>query len=97
MLPEPQDCNFIKKSSIQANGRTEMVLVYRLKGSEDFNILFVCPSCGKNSEISGSLNVKKYKEGSKKKEGYYFVCQGCSAEFCVEKFKSGRGSPASRV
>ncbi|MCL4399544.1 hypothetical protein M1293_03525 [Candidatus Parvarchaeota archaeon] len=92
MLPEPGDCNFIKKSTIRYGDKTEKVLIYRLKGSPDFHISFKCPSCTIEKEIIGELNIRKYKEGGKKKEGYEFVCDSCNTVFCIERLKPGRGA-----
>ncbi len=87
-LPNLNDCSYFKKSVLNTNGRSEKLLIYRLKGAPSYRFVFVCPMCSKNNELAGELNTKKIKEGGKTKEYIFLNCNSCNAEFKVEKFKA---------
>ncbi len=91
-LPDFSQCNFIKKSSINANGKTEKVLIYKLKTDDKHSFMFTCPGCGSDNDYKETLQTKKIKEGGKNKEVYVFRCTKCGAEFSVERLKT-RGAP----
>jgi transcription elongation factor Elf1 len=87
-LPNLNDCSYFKKSVLNTNGRSEKLLIYRLKGAPSYRFVFVCPMCSKNNELAGELKTKKIKEGGKTKEYIFLNCNSCNAEFKVEKFKA---------
>ncbi len=94
-LPDFDNCNFIKKSSITSGDRTEKVLIYRLKDSPDFHYAFVCPACGEDNDFPGGLESRKEKVNGKNKEFYRFSCSKCHGEFGIERLRPGRGSKAA--
>ena len=91
-LPDFSQCNFIKKSGISMNGKTEKVLIYRLKTDDKHSFAFTCPGCGSDNDFKNLLQTKKIRENGKNKEAYVFSCAKCGAEFSVERLKT-RGAP----
>ncbi len=88
-------CNFIKKSSILSDGKTEKILIYRLVDSPEFHFTFKCPACGADNDFKSELASKKMRVDGKNKELYFFNCQKCHSEFTVEKLKAGRGAKSA--
>ncbi len=90
MIYDVHDLNFIKKSFIIYEGKTERILIYRKAGESSFHYEFTCPKCGYKTDYLGMLESKKIKEGGKNKEYYIVKCQKCGTDFRVEKLKPGK-------
>lgn len=83
--------NFIKKSFISFDGKTEKLMIYRETGENNFHFIFKCPKCGKENGFESGLNVEKIKEDGKMKEKYIFKCSACGQVYSVERLKPPRG------
>jgi DNA-directed RNA polymerase subunit M/transcription elongation factor TFIIS len=79
--------NFIKKSSISFEGKTEKLMIFRETGEKDFHFVFKCPKCGKENDFESELKMEKVKEGGKTKEKYVFKCSECGQVYSVERLK----------
>jgi len=84
--------NFIKKSFINFEDKTEKLLIYRETGEKDFHFVFKCPKCGKENDFESELKTEKVKEGGKAKEKYIFNCNKCGQVYSVERLKPPRVS-----
>ncbi len=84
--------NFIKKSFIDFNGKTEKVIIYRNRGETDFHFEFKCPKCGENNDFTSELKSEKRKIEGKNKEVYIFNCAKCGNTYSIERLKPSRVS-----
>ncbi len=84
--------NFIKKSFVNFESKSEKILIYREIGEDNFHFVFKCPKCGKDNDFLGSLNLEKKKEKGKLKEVYTFNCKFCNEGYSIERLKPPRGS-----
>ncbi|MCL4361890.1 MAG: phage terminase large subunit family protein [Candidatus Parvarchaeum sp.] len=82
--------NFIKKSFISFDGKTEKLLIYRESGENNFHFVFKCPKCGKENDFESELKTEKVKEAGKAKEKYVFKCSECGQVYSVERLKPPR-------
>lgn len=83
--------NFIKKSFINFEGKSEKLLIYREQGESAFHFVFKCPKCGLDNEFSSDLISEKARENGKTKERYILGCQKCKQGYSVERLKPPRG------
>ncbi len=86
-LPKLEDCDYFKKSTINYNGESSRVFIYKLKSSKSYTFRFACPSCGFNNNFNSDLAIVKKKENGKNKEYIPIKCSKCGTEYLIEKFK----------
>ncbi len=86
-LPDLNNCEFFKKTTLFAGEKTEKAFIFKLKNDPQYTFLFNCPKCGAKNEFGSELNIKEVKENGKKKKYITFNCKKCAAEFMTEKFK----------
>ena len=84
--------NFIKKSFVVFEGKSEKLLIYRETGNKDFNFVFKCPRCGVDNDFKSELVTEKIRESGKTKEMYVFSCGGCGQRYAVQRLKPPRGN-----
>ncbi len=88
-FPNISDCDYFKKGSITAGSNSSTVLIYKLKGKEDYTFIFKCPACGKENNYLSKLDIQKLKDpvDKKKKEYIVFRCEHCGQTYNLERFK----------
>ena len=47
--------NFIKKSFVTFEEKTEKLMIYREIGENNFHFVFKCPKCGKDNDFASEL------------------------------------------
>ncbi|EEZ93181.1 MAG: hypothetical protein BJBARM4_0103 [Candidatus Parvarchaeum acidiphilum ARMAN-4] len=83
--------NFIKKSFISFDDKSEKLMIYRETGETNFHYVFKCPKCKKDNDFESELKIEKVRENGKNKEKYVFNCKSCGQEYLVERLKPPRG------
>ncbi len=83
--------NFIKKSFVTFEGKTEKLMIYREIGENNFHFVFKCPKCEKDNDFASELKIEKVKRNGKTKEEYVFNCKYCGQDYSVERLKPPRG------
>ncbi|MGC8516624.1 MAG: hypothetical protein ACP5MT_01885 [Candidatus Acidifodinimicrobium sp.] len=86
-LPNLEDCDYFKKSTVNYDGKESRVLIYKLKTSRDYTFRFLCPKCGFENKFDSDLSTVKKKESGKNKEYISVKCKKCGTEYFIEKFK----------
>ncbi len=87
MLPDLNNCDFFKKTTLFDGGKSEKAFIFKLKSDTDYSFVFTCPKCGVQNDFKDQLVLKEIKNGRKKQKYIAFNCKKCSAGFMAEKFK----------